>query len=224
MTNTRYIRGSKGFTLIELAVILIILGIILTTIIKGGEMVKSSKIKGMTQAQNDLQLAVMMYREKYGYLPGDDPLAVSHVGATASTVPSSSNGFIDNGERLWALHHLMKAELITGSYDGTNPMTNNYTTDISIKNVDFQYIFPTGTIVYTLPDGSVTTPGIPAVVYKDLPYEVAQELEFAFDGYDNAATPTTSTFLTGTVRGSKNYISTNRTIPFTYVALYPVVP
>lgn len=56
----------KGFTLIELAVVLVIIGIVLTTIIKGGEILKSSRTKGLIQTQNDLQQATMLYREKYG--------------------------------------------------------------------------------------------------------------------------------------------------------------
>lgn len=56
----------KGFTLIEMAVVLVIIGIILTTVIKGGEILKSSRTKGLIQTQNDLQQATMLYREKYG--------------------------------------------------------------------------------------------------------------------------------------------------------------
>ncbi len=59
-------RCRKGFTLVEMSVVLVILGIILTTVIKGGEVLRSSRIKGLIQTQNDLQVATMAYRERYG--------------------------------------------------------------------------------------------------------------------------------------------------------------
>lgn len=60
------LKCQKGFTLIEMAVVLVIIGIILTTVIKGGEVLRSSRIKGVIQTQNDLQQAAMFYREKFG--------------------------------------------------------------------------------------------------------------------------------------------------------------
>lgn len=66
MTISHNFRCQKGFTLIEIAVVLVIIGIVLTTVIKGGEVLRSSRIKGLIQTQNDLQQATMSYRERYG--------------------------------------------------------------------------------------------------------------------------------------------------------------
>lgn len=66
MTEGYKLMCRKGFTLVEMAVVLVIAGLILTTIIKGGEVLRSSRIKGLIQTQNDLQQAAMFYREKHG--------------------------------------------------------------------------------------------------------------------------------------------------------------
>jgi prepilin-type N-terminal cleavage/methylation domain-containing protein len=217
------LRCTKGLTLIEMSIVLVILGIVLTTLVKGGEILRSTQIKNLVQTQNDLNQAVLMYREKYGYLPGDDSLATAHAGGSNG----NGNSVIEEAERFLVFQHLMKAELITGSYDGTNLMKSSINTDIQIKNINFVLpTLPSPVPVgynYILSDGTAATPGIPAVVYLNLPYDVAQALETALDGPVASGT-LTSSFLTGSVRASKDYTAANGTIPFTYCALYPVSP
>jgi prepilin-type N-terminal cleavage/methylation domain-containing protein len=58
--------SSKGFTLIEMCIVLVIIGIIMATIIKGGAVLRASRIKGLIQTQNDLHQAALFYYEKYG--------------------------------------------------------------------------------------------------------------------------------------------------------------
>ena len=65
------IRNSKGFTLVELAIVLVIIGIILGAVLKGQELVNSAKAK---RAYNDVRgvtAAIYTYMDKYGLrLPG----------------------------------------------------------------------------------------------------------------------------------------------------------
>lgn len=64
-------RNNKGFTLVELAVVLVIIGIILGAVIKGNDLIESAKVKGVIQAPSKWEVPIMTFYDKKGYFPGD---------------------------------------------------------------------------------------------------------------------------------------------------------
>lgn len=64
-------RNSKGFTLIEIAVVLVIIGIILGAVIKGNDLIENAKVKGVIQAPTKWEVPIMTYYDKKGAFPGD---------------------------------------------------------------------------------------------------------------------------------------------------------
>lgn len=64
-------RNSKGFTLIEMAVVLVIIGIILGAVIKGNDLIENAKVKGVIQAPTKWEVPIMTFYDKKGYFPGD---------------------------------------------------------------------------------------------------------------------------------------------------------
>ncbi|MEM0326942.1 MAG: prepilin-type N-terminal cleavage/methylation domain-containing protein [Desulfurococcaceae archaeon] len=74
---TSYSAISRGFTLVELAIVLVIIGIILGGILKGQELIFNAKVKRLQSQVKEMMAAVYTYYDKYGYLPGDDPTANS---------------------------------------------------------------------------------------------------------------------------------------------------
>lgn len=72
-------RNSKGFTLVELAVVLVIIGIILGAVIKGNDLIENAKVKGVTQAPAKWEVPIMTYYDKKGYFPGDPTTAAPTV-------------------------------------------------------------------------------------------------------------------------------------------------
>jgi prepilin-type N-terminal cleavage/methylation domain-containing protein len=64
-------RNSKGFTLIEMAVVLVIIGIILGAVIKGNDLIDNAKAKGVIQAPSRWEVPVWTFYDKKGYFPGD---------------------------------------------------------------------------------------------------------------------------------------------------------
>ncbi|MBO1926960.1 prepilin-type N-terminal cleavage/methylation domain-containing protein [Thiomicrorhabdus sp. 6S2-11] len=63
--------AQKGFTLVEIAIVLVIIGLLLGGVLKGQEMINSAKIKADTDALVGLQAAAYAYRDRTGYYPGD---------------------------------------------------------------------------------------------------------------------------------------------------------
>ncbi|MFN7039265.1 MAG: type II secretion system protein [Alphaproteobacteria bacterium] len=120
----------QAFTLIELTVVLIVIGLIAGGIAAGTELIRQGKIKGVISEIQAFQIAFNTFKEKFNYLPGDFPYATS-------LFPSSGNGngngqisysqtVVGNGpEWLRAWDHLSQANLIPNlAYTGTNTPTS----------------------------------------------------------------------------------------------------
>src|SRR5512135_3918112 len=62
----------KGFTLVEIAIVLVIIGLLLGGILKGQEMITQAKIKNVVNDFNGIAAAMNSYQDRYRSLPGDD--------------------------------------------------------------------------------------------------------------------------------------------------------
>jgi len=63
----------KGFTLVELSIVLVIVGILIGGILVGQTLIDSSKITAQVAQFQQFDAAVNAFRSKYKYLPGDAP-------------------------------------------------------------------------------------------------------------------------------------------------------
>jgi len=68
-------RKQAGFTLVEIAIVLVIIGLLLGGILKGHEMITQARIKNVVNDFNGITVAVTSYQDRYRFLPGDDPNA-----------------------------------------------------------------------------------------------------------------------------------------------------
>ena len=73
-----------GFTLVEIAIVLVIIGLLLGGVLKGQELVNSAKVKNFANDFRSIATFVYAFQDKYRALPGDDPLVVTHVSADAT--------------------------------------------------------------------------------------------------------------------------------------------
>lgn len=84
-------KRQSGFTLIEIAIVLVIIGLLLGGILKGQELINSARVKNLATDFRNIPLFIYGYQDKFRVLPGDDPQANTHVGTTGIT-PASGNG------------------------------------------------------------------------------------------------------------------------------------
>ena len=75
-----------GFTLIELAIVLVIIGLLLGGVLRGQELINSAKVKNMANDFRSIPVYVYGYQDKFKALPGDDKTADQHVGAGATQI------------------------------------------------------------------------------------------------------------------------------------------
>lgn len=75
----------SGFTLVELAIVLVIVGLLIGGILKGQELINSGKVKGLAADLRNIPVAYNGYQDKYRALPGDDKDVASHTGLAEGT-------------------------------------------------------------------------------------------------------------------------------------------
>jgi prepilin-type N-terminal cleavage/methylation domain-containing protein len=87
-----------GFTLIELAIVLVIIGLLLGGVLRGQELINSAKVKNMARDFQNIQVYIYGYQDKFKAIPGDDHSANAHVGAV-NAANGTQNGVIEGSWR-----------------------------------------------------------------------------------------------------------------------------
>lgn len=130
---------SSAFSLVELSIVLVILGLLVGGILAGQSLIHASELRKTSAEFTRYQTALLAFRDKYLALPGDMTNATSFWGDNSGTCPdASANGtpgtcngdgdgainvstFVYNStEATRAWQHLLMAGLVEGTYSGSN--------------------------------------------------------------------------------------------------------
>lgn len=65
------IRGQRGFTLVELAIVLVIIGIILGAVLKGQDLIENANAKKIANIPSQWEVPIWAYYDRNGGFPGD---------------------------------------------------------------------------------------------------------------------------------------------------------
>ena len=85
-------RNQSGFTLIEIAIVLVIIGLLLGGVLKGQELINSAKVKNLATDFKNVPIYIYGYQDKYKALPGDDLHADTHLSAASGVTITNGNG------------------------------------------------------------------------------------------------------------------------------------
>lgn len=135
------INQEAGFTLIEIAIVVVIIGLLMGGVLKGQEMIRNARVHNLANQSNGINAAMLGFQDRYRSLPGDYLKAYDNIpnmvpsGSTAASTdyngdgngrvggdPASTNT-TETGSRkkeialFW--RQLAKSGFIGGDYDGS---------------------------------------------------------------------------------------------------------
>ena len=176
----RKMKDQAGFTLVEIAIVMVIIGLLIGGVLKGQAMIENAKVKRVVKQADEMRAAVMTFYDKYGVYPGDENLP--NVPPGGGDGAGNANGQIAGTENFEVFRDLSLAGLISGTYNGTSDLPKH----AFGGNMDLIWVNPPG----------ATTPPSHYLRFYNLPAEVCLEIDTKNDDGDPTA---------GTIVGSVAY-------------------
>jgi prepilin-type N-terminal cleavage/methylation domain-containing protein len=84
-------RNQSGFTLIEIAIVLVIIGLLLGGVLKGQELINSAKVKNLAGDFKNIPVYIYGFQDKFKALPGDDSSVTTHLNGATACTPTAAN-------------------------------------------------------------------------------------------------------------------------------------
>jgi prepilin-type N-terminal cleavage/methylation domain-containing protein len=196
-------KQQRGFTLVEMGVVLAIIGFILTGILGGQSLIRSAKVNDVMAIVEDLRTAATLFKQRFNYLPGDFPAAAGDIAGIPSPAPAIAETGNGNGqvgaagnvgagtgvavagtEVAWAPLHLFNAGLL-GKVNSQEPLRLIKTSYGGVHLVS-------NLIATALVPANAPAPGFAAqnptarnaIVFFNLPCDVAREVDLKIDDGD----------------------------------------
>lgn len=136
-------KSMRGVTLVEIAIVLVIIGLLLGGILKGQELINNAKVRSIADRQSSLKAAWFSFIDRYQALPGDYLRAQQNIPGAGAPVPAAASGagtgdgIIIEGESSLVMQHLTGAGYLrcpqctyNGNAvrlpDGNNSLQNQY--------------------------------------------------------------------------------------------------
>ncbi len=129
----------SGFTLVEIAIVLVVIGLLLGGILKGQQLINSARVRNMADQNSGVQAAYYGFIDRFRQVPGDMPAQracqaitsnITDCGASPyanAEIGGDQNGRVDTWKEagaLWA--HLAHAQFLNGAYTGATTTAAKY--------------------------------------------------------------------------------------------------
>lgn len=132
-TTVNCTRNSAGFTLIEISIVIIIVGLILGGVLKGQELIRTARTHNVADQSSNIKAAILAFTDRFRALPGDYNKAADNIPDINSDQNGDGNGRVgyddsntpgvpDEANRrretglVWL--HLAKSGFVSGNFNG----------------------------------------------------------------------------------------------------------
>lgn len=131
-------RRQQGFTLVEMAIVLVIIGLLLGGILKGAELITSARVRNIADQNSGVQAAYYGFIDRYRQLPGDWGATNAAQAIPGVTTGGDGSGRLDGanawteGLALW--EQLSKSGFIQGNFTGGSAQPTQNDVDKAPRN------------------------------------------------------------------------------------------
>jgi prepilin-type N-terminal cleavage/methylation domain-containing protein len=123
-------RRDRGFTLVEAAIVLVILGLLVGAVLKGQELIFGARVHNLIAQQTGIKVAFFGFQDRYRALPGDYRFATQNIADAAGS--GDGNGRIEASgtppENLLVWDHLSKAGLLNYGFSARDAVSASLAT------------------------------------------------------------------------------------------------
>lgn len=173
--------NQSGFTLIEIAIVLVIIGLLLGGVLKGQELITSARVRNLISQQDGIKAAFFGFQDRFRALPGDYTAATTNINNISTVACNAGNGDGDgrietaSNENVLAWEHLSKAGFINGTYTCAATESDT-TTPRNPYNIRLQLIYDG---VYGISSGGATRHNLKTG--GQIPIEIIAEVDRKID-------------------------------------------
>lgn len=102
----------KGFSLIEVAIAIVVVGLVVSMTLKGRELIHTAKLNSVIEQVNTFRMTAQLFIDKYNALPGDLANAKYMIGSSLENGRGDGRFVnVDDGKRFW--EHLVASGLLS---------------------------------------------------------------------------------------------------------------
>lgn len=176
---------NKGYTLVEIAIVIVIIGLLIGGIIKGENLIQSAKVSSAITLAQDIAVATNSFKQRYHMLPGDMLIdaAIPEINVRAEcwtgAKKGNNNGQIDASESECVAEELFQAGMAKVELDNGLPVFKSAYGSVSVKAANLSAV--------TIARGNVNpfAASVTHVVeFANLPCAVVQEIDRKIDNDD----------------------------------------
>lgn len=179
-------KEQSGFTLVEIAIVLVIIGLLLGGILKGQELINSARVRNLADQNSGIQAAYFGFIDRYRQVPGDWSAANASPAlgvAVAQLIGGNGNGRIDNTtlEAAAAWTQLARSQFLAGGFTPATADPANETTYATSQAAPVNAF--NGPLVLTRNAGFSGTVSTRLNLHmgRNVPVNIARELDLKVD-------------------------------------------
>lgn len=178
------IRRQQGFTLVEMAIVLVIIGLLLGGILKGQELITSARVRNIADQNSGVQAAYYGFIDRYRQVPGDWSKNSAEKSIPGVTSGGDSSGRLDGsnawqeGLALW--EQLSKSGFIQGNYIGGSAAPTQDDVNLAPRNAFNGFLMLFSSSDYDDTSGSPSEK-LNLVLGAGIPVNVIAELDRKID-------------------------------------------